>query len=601
MRIRIGTAKNLLYLVKQQRRSLFIFIIIITITSLLEAVGIGMLYPILNILESEAKKTEYVNYINDLLPFNLEQSKLILAMFIVVVILFLLRGLFIILSSYSQFKLSQRLMSKWQSDIFTNYMNQDYDYFIRHKAGDLLQKQMVHTENTGNAVVYSCQIVMNLVTAVFLFVMLCLLSLKGTLFLIPVVIIVAVISFIVSKLKIYKASKEHAQLQQESYSIATEVIIGIRQIKAFLAEEFFRKRFSKKVRRKAQIYVRNATISHTPAPVLHTLVLLILVSTLLFISYQSQDAGSLLVLIAVFGTGAYRIIGSTASVNSGFMQLAHLLPSINIVSDLLSLKNPRGNYPKIEIFKANIKFEDVSFSYSRKGFNLYNVNLTFNKGRFYGIVGPSGSGKSTLIDLIIGFYTHSKGEILIDGRDLKEIDINSWRKLIGLISQETFIFNDTIEKNISFAVEETDVVMDKVISAAKAADIHNFIMSLPESYKTVVGERGLKLSGGQRQRLAIARAVYRDPEIYIFDEATSSLDTYSERKIQKSIEDLSQSKTVMAVAHRLSTVINADQIIAMKDGRVVEIGGHDELLAKKGFYAGLYAHQHNNIKRVLGS
>ena len=143
--------------------------------------------------------------------------------------------------------------------------------------------------------------------------------------------------------------------------------------------------------------------------------------------------------------------------------------------------------------------------------------------------------------------------------------------------------------------------MDKVISAAKAADIHNFIMSLPESYKTVVGERGLKLSGGQRQRLAIARAVYRDPEIYIFDEATSSLDTYSERKIQKSIEDLSQSKTVMAVAHRLSTVINADQIIAMKDGRVVEIGGHDELLAKKGFYAGLYAHQHNNIKRVLGS
>jgi subfamily B ATP-binding cassette protein MsbA len=598
--MRIGTAKNLLYLVKQQRKSLFIFVVIITITSSLEAVGIGMLYPILNILESEAKKAEYTNYINDLLPFSLEQSKLILAMFIIVFILFLLRGFFIILSSYSQFRLSQGLMSKWQSDIFTNYMNQDYDYFVRHKAGDLLQKQMVHTENTGNAVVYSCQIIMNLVTAIFLFVMLCLLSLKGALFLTPVLIIVAIISFIVSKLKIYKASKEHAQLQQESYSIATEVIIGIRQIKAFLAEEFFRKRFSKKVRRKAQIYVRNATIGHTPAPILQTLVLLVLVSVLLFISYQEQDTGSLLALIAVFGTAAYRIISSTASVNTGFMQLAHLLPSINIVSNLLSLKNPRGNYPKIEVFKDSIRFKDVYFSYSRKGFNLYDINLSFNKGKFYGIVGPSGSGKSTLVDLLIGFYKHSKGEILIDGRDLKEIDIHSWRKLIGLISQETFIFNDTVEKNISFAVEETDVVMDRVVAAAKAADIHDFINDLPEKYETVVGERGLKLSGGQRQRLAIARAVYRNPEIYIFDEATSSLDTYSERKIQKSIEDLSKSKTVIAVAHRLSTIINADLIIAMDNGRVVEIGDHDKLMTKKGFYARLYEHQHNK-KDILES
>ena len=240
-----------------------------------------------------------------------------------------------------------------------------------------------------------------------------------------------------------------------------------------------------------------------------------------------------------------------------------------------------------------MEFENVDFAYSRKGFHLSDINIKFKKGKFYGIVGSSGSGKSTLIDLIMGFYLTENGRLLIDGKDIRTIDIRSWLRQIGLISQNTFIFNGTIEENISFATEPSEINEERVIVAAKIADIHDFILGLPTGYKTMVGERGLALSGGQRQRLAIARVAYRDPEIYIFDEATSFLDSYSEKRIQASIENLRQSKTVIAVAHRISSIINTDEILVMKDGRIIERGSHAELLSKEGFYAGLYNHQHD--------
>ncbi|MFA5369778.1 MAG: ABC transporter ATP-binding protein, partial [Candidatus Omnitrophota bacterium] len=580
------------YLINQQRVALFVFTVIITLTSLFEALGLGTLYPILSIFNSEGKKAAYAETINNILPLDLELTQLIPALFILVMILFVARGIFISLSYYAQFKLSQGLTSKWQNDIFSSYMGQDYDYFIRHRAGDLLQKQMVHTENAGNAIVYTCQIARNVFTVVLLFVMLCLISIKWAAALLAVSIISMLIVFAVSKLKVYADSKAHAELQKESYSLAAEVISGIRQVKAFLAEDFFKKQFSRAVREKARIYTKNATISCMPTPVMQTLVVLAILVVLFIANLSKESAGTLFAAVAIFGGASYRIITSMAGINSGFIQIACLLPSVNIVSGLLCLDGPKQGLPQLEGFKKGMCFSNLNFAYNERGFRLSGIDLELEKGKFYGIVGPSGSGKSTLIDLIIGFYSYETGAIRIDGRDIRDFDIRSWRGMIGLISQDTFIFNGTIADNISFAVEATAVERDAVIRSAKAADIHDFIISLPDGYNTLVGERGLKLSGGQRQRLAIARAVYRDPEVYIFDEATSSLDTYSEKKIQEAIEGLSRSKTVISVSHRLSTVIKADTIIVLDAGKIVETGSHDALLDKGGFYARLYQHQH---------
>ncbi|MGB2601776.1 MAG: ABC transporter ATP-binding protein, partial [Candidatus Omnitrophota bacterium] len=557
----------------------------------------GILYPIMNVLEDHTKIAGYLDRVNDFLGTNLLEGQFITALLLAALVLFVLRGVFIVLSYYSQYLLTEKLRTGFQSRTFSNYLEQGYDFFVSHRTGDLIQKQMTHTEMAGDAILYSCQIARNLFTAMCIYITLCIVSLKGTMLLTGIMAVLTVVSLIVSKVKIYSASQEHAELQKKAYSLATEVITGIRQVKAFLAEKFFEKSFSETIRRKARIYTKNATLGHMPTPVMQTSVLVgVVVVLFMAFRYKGNIAG-LLPLVVVFGGGAYRIISSIAGVNSNVMQIAHLLPSVNIVADLLRLKPAHEELPEMACFEKDIVFEDVDFAYSREGFRLSDVNLKFEKGKFYGIVGSSGSGKSTLVDLVMKFYSNRDGRILVDGQDIRGIDVRSWRAQIGLISQETFIFNGTIEENISFATDESEVIKEKVIAAAKTADMHDFITNLPDGYQTVVGERGLALSGGQRQRLAIARAVYRDPEIYIFDEATSSLDTHSEKKIQRAIEDLSRSKTVIAVAHRLSTVVHADQIIAMDSGRVLEKGAHSALLAKEGFYAGLHAHQHISEER----
>ena len=597
MNRKLETLKNLGYLIKQRRKALAVFTFVITLAGIFEAFGIGILYPIMNVLEDQAKRAGYLARVNDFLGINLLEGQFITALLLSALLLFILRGVFIVLSYYSQYLLTEKLRTGFQSATFNNYLEQAYDFFVRHRTGDLIQKQMTHTEMAGDAILYSCQIARNVFTAACIYMTLCIVSLKGTMLLTGIMAILTVISLIVSRVKIYSASQEHAELQKKAYSIATEVITGIRQVKAFLAEKFFEKHFSETIRKKARIYTKNATLGHMPTPVMQTSVLVGVVVVLFMAFRYKGNITGLLPLVVVFGGGAYRIISSVAGINSNFMQIAHLLPSVNIVTDLLRLEPEHKKMAEMGRFEKDIVFENVDFAYAREGFKLSDIDLAFEKGKFYGIVGSSGSGKSTLMDLIMKFYTNEDGKILVDGRDLKEIDMRSWRGQIGLISQETFIFNGTIEENISFATDESEVVKDKVTAAARTADIHDFIMGLPDGYQTVVGERGLALSGGQRQRLAIARAVYRDPEIYIFDEATSSLDTRSEKKIQKSIEDLSRSKTVIAVAHRLSTVVHADQIIAMDNGKIVEKGTHSELLEKEGFYAGLYAHQHTSEER----
>ena len=316
-----------------------------------------------------------------------------------------------------------------------------------------------------------------------------------------------------------------------------------------------------------------------------------IVLVLYFTIRHSGSTSGLIPLISVFGGGVYKILSSLSVINNKIMNMGQVLPSVNIVCDLLALNPNPVKLPEIDRFKERIHFEEATFSYSENKFHLSKINLTFEKGKFYGIVGPSGCGKSTLADLIIRFYSPQSGRILVDNKNLGDVDVRSWRKQIGFISQETFIFNGTIEENISFAEDVTISDRNKVVASAQIADMDEFIRSLPNGYQTEVGERGVKLSGGQRQRLAIARAVYRDPEIYIFDEATSSLDSISEKNIQKAIEGIAQTKTVIAIAHRLSTVMNADEIFVLNNGRIVERGTHLELLRRKGFYDELYANQ----------
>ncbi|MBI3814303.1 MAG: ATP-binding cassette domain-containing protein [Nitrospinae bacterium] len=244
---------------------------------------------------------------------------------------------------------------------------------------------------------------------------------------------------------------------------------------------------------------------------------------------------------------------------------------------------------ELKEFRDRIIFYDVWFQYNDNEMVLKGINLEVKKGEVIAVVGSSGAGKSTLVDMIPRFYDVTKGSIKIDNHDIRDLTLNSLRRQIGIVTQETILFNDTVKNNISYG--RVDASRDDIYNAAQSAYAHNFIMAMPAGYDTVIGERGVKLSGGQRQRLSIARAILKNPAILILDEATSSLDTESEKIVQEALENLMKDRTTVVIAHRLSTILDADRIIVLNDGRIVETGRHDELLASGGVYRRLYEMQ----------
>jgi len=288
---------------------------------------------------------------------------------------------------------------------------------------------------------------------------------------------------------------------------------------------------------------------------------------------------------------ASQIVPPIKQITQAYNNIQKGLASEERIDKILQAENPivnKANPTKIDHFSNGIEFNNVSFSYKKgdDGYVLKNINLTIPKGKTIALVGQSGSGKTTLADMIPRFYDTDLGDIKIDGVSLKDLEIESLRKQIGVVTQESILFNDTIENNIAFGLENID--KQKVIEAAKVANAHEFILQQPNGYQTNIGDRGGKLSGGQRQRISIARAILKNPPILILDEATSALDTESERLVQDALNNLMKNRTSIVIAHRLSTIVNADEIIVINKGELAEKGSHKELLEKDGIYKKLF-------------
>lgn len=377
------------------------------------------------------------------------------------------------------------------------------------------------------------------------------------------------------------------------FNIMEETLGALKVIKAFTGERFVQNKFEKVNENYNKISVGLYRRADLTSPISETVVLGVLLLILYIGGCMVFDGTGSLSGAAFLGyfAVASQIVPPIKQITQAYNNIQKGLASEERIDKILQAENPIINKPnatKIDHFSKGIEFENVSFSYKKgdDGYVLKNISLSIPKGKTIALVGQSGSGKTTLADMIPRFYDTDLGEIKIDGISLKDLDIESLRKQIGVVTQESILFNDTIENNIAFGLEHID--KNKVMEAAKVANAHEFILQQPDGYQTNIGDRGGKLSGGQRQRISIARAILKNPPILILDEATSALDTESERLVQDALNNLMKNRTSVVIAHRLSTIVNADEIFVINKGELAERGSHKELLEKNGIYKKLF-------------
>ena len=565
-------------------------------SAVFDGVSLGMMVPLADRVLTNKKIIIPTKLPNFLVGFvdkinNTPPDILLNYMVVIVLLLFLLKGVFDFFQNYLMSDIGQRVIRDIKSQLYAKIQSLSLNYFTHKRGGELMSRITNDVKVVENAVSYgstdliyqSLQVVIFATVIFFIYFKMALI----------VFVFLPMISFPIIKVgkALRKLSKRSQEKIADTNSLLYETIMGARIVKAFNMEEYEVNKFNQVNSDYYKICMKTIKRSLLLNP--STEFLGVIAGVLVFYwGGREVIAGRL--SFGVFGL----FLGSLLSLIRPFKKLSQVnalnqqgMAASERIHEVLdteaSVKDPLPA-KILSGFKKNIKFNDIWFSYADTQI-LKGINLDIEYGQMLAIVGPSGSGKSTLVDLIPRFYDPQKGEILLDGVNIREFSLKSLRNQIGIVNQETMLFNDTIRANIAYG--KPDASLAEIEEAAKKAHAHDFILNCPQGYETTIGDRGVMISGGERQRIAIARALLKDAPILILDEATSQLDSTSERIVQEALDSLVSGRTVFMIAHRLSTVRNANRIVVIDKGSIVEQGTHSQLLEKGGLYRRLYEAQ----------
>lgn len=571
------------------RRHLFTLLFFSVLLGLMESFLIVLIYPILD--ASFALNNAGNSFFQPL--YNLVRNTLDLPNVISFCLVFILFAFLTFIVSlvyrYASLQFTKKIMLEKKRLIFNKLMNNDYKYFMDNRRGEILYSVITAPNGIRNFLDFSTMLLADIIVILSIIFMLLFISLSGVTLLIIGGIIFILVIRVIGKRIAYVQGTLQLQSSESENEIISNYVQGMRQIRSVNGDFYWKKQYDNALNHYWDKYTIFSFLKSLPGIALQFIFFSAVASIVIFIYYISSD--SFLIILPFIGTFAFaalRIIPRLSDVGTCYTVIMDAWPSVEKVYRFLNdhryntIINGKNRF---ENLRSDIIFDDVGFSYHKNQDLITGLHMTIKRNKVTALAGHSGSGKSTVVSLLLRYYDVSTGRILINGIDLREYDLKTFLMKIGYVSQDAFLFNATVRENITFGGRYSD---EKVIEAAKKANIHTYISGLPDGYNSIVGDQGLKLSGGEKQRIAIARALVREPEILILDEATSNLDNDSEAIVQDAINQVSENITTFIIAHRLSTIKKADTIFIMSRGRIVESGNHEELMEMRGRYFDLY-------------
>jgi len=558
-----------------------VLFILLFVGTLFEMLGLGVLIPLFNIMLKDNIKQEYpilVPFIN--LIGNPPQTTLVIYAMTSLVILYFIKTCFLIFLTWKQSKFSSEISADLSHRLFNGYLNQPYTFHLQKNSSELLRNIQTEVGLFLSVSQYAITFAIEFSAAIGVAFMLIFIEPFGALIVILFLFFSAILFHNITKKSLLVWGEKRQYHDEKINKHLIQGLNGVKDLKILGREHEFVSLFSLHNKEKAKITNKQSTLLLIPRFYLELLAIIGLAVLTISMIIQERPISQLIPILGIFLAAAFRMIPSVNRIMSSIQYMKYAQPVIDLLYKEFHAINTTQDYSNNHIipFKNDIFINSICFSFSGvQDMVIKDVSYKINKGTSLGIIGSSGSGKSTLLDIILGLLIPSQGSIYVDGIEYRN-GLRCWQNMIGYVSQNIFLTDDTLKSNIAFGIPFKEINDDFIHNAIKLAQLEDFIDSLPEGLNTIVGERGVRLSGGQKQRIGIARALYKNPPILILDEATSSLDTKTESEVMKAVNELKGLKTLIIVAHRLSTVASCDQIIKLEKGVIVQQGPPSEVL-----------------------